>query len=111
MRKWIKATALLCALAPFSAIAAGVPDPVSGRKFAQIECGQCHVIEDRPGREPPPRQPGAAPDFVTLAYDPEMTLEKMRDSLRLPHGQMANVLVAEKDIENILSYIVSLRAP
>jgi mono/diheme cytochrome c family protein len=110
MRKMINVAAVLCTFAPLSVMAAGVPDPVSGRKFAQVECGQCHVVEDKRDKEPPPRQPGAAPHFQTLATDPEMTVEKMRDTLRLPHGEMANVLVAEKDIENILSYIISLRA-
>jgi len=99
-----------CALvaAASAAKAASVPDPVAGRKFAQIECGRCHVIDERPGKEPPPKVSGAAPPFETLAHDPDMTVDKMRQTLRLPHGAMATVLVADKDIDNIISYIVSL---
>jgi mono/diheme cytochrome c family protein len=111
MRKIISVAAVLCAFAaPLPVMAAGVPDPVSGQKFAQIECGQCHIVEDRRDKAPPPRQPGAAPHFQTIAFDPEMTVDKIKDTLRLPHGEMANVLLAEKDIDNIISYIVSLRA-
>jgi len=91
------------------AFAAGIPDPVAGKKFAEVECGRCHVVDPLPGKAPPERIPGAAAPFKTMAFDPEMTVDKIRDSLRLPHGAMANVLVAEKDIDNIISYIVALR--
>ncbi len=100
---------LLSAGAPCMSYAASVPDPVSGKKFAQIECGRCHVIDEERGKTPPAKTPGAAPHFKTIAFDPEMSVEKIRDTLKLPHGSMANVLLAEKDIDNIISYIVGLR--
>ena len=104
--------AALCSafgLAP--AKAAGIPDPAEGRKFAQIECGRCHIIDLRKGKAPLAHVEGAAPAFQTMAYDPTMTADKIRETLRLPHGAMANVLLAEKDVDNIIGYIVTLRAP
>jgi len=87
----------------------GVPDPVEGLKYAKTECGNCHVVNDQSGKAPPKKIEGAAPHFKTIAYDPEMTVEKIRETLKLPHGAMANLVLAEKDIENIIGYIVSLR--
>lgn len=88
---------------------APVPDPVAGKKYAQIECAGCHVITDKRGKRPPQREQGAAPHFSTIAHDPSMTAAKLRETLKLPHGSMANLVVSEKDTENILSYIGSLR--
>jgi hypothetical protein len=53
---------------------------------------------------------GAAKHFATLAHDPEVSAEKIRPSLRLPQGAIAAVLVADKNIDNLISYILSLRA-
>lgn len=95
-----------------TAQAAGIADPQQGYKLAQVECASCHVIDPEPRKslaDLPPRSPGAAPHFKSIAFDPEMTPDKMRDILRLPHGEMANVLLAEKDIDNIISYIVGMR--
>jgi mono/diheme cytochrome c family protein len=92
--------------------AAGIPDPVKGYKLSQVECGGCHAVDPEPGkrvRELPARAPGAAPHFKVIAFDPAMTPEKIRDTVRLPHGEMSNVLVADEDITNIISYIGSLR--
>lgn len=110
MRSFIVA-AILCAsiMGGSAGYAASVPDPAQGLKFAKIECGNCHVVEQEAGKMPPKRVEGAAPHFKTIAYDPEMTADKIRETLRLPHGAMANLVLAEKDIENIISYIVSLR--
>lgn len=88
---------------------APIPDPVAGKKYAQIECAGCHVINEKRGKRPPQREQGAAPYFSTIAHDPAMTAEKIRETLKLPHGSMANLVVSEKDAENILSYIGSLR--
>jgi mono/diheme cytochrome c family protein len=92
-----------------TARSAPVPDPVAGKKYAQIECAGCHVITEKRGKRPPQREQGAAPHFATIAHDPAMTPEKIRETLKLPHGSMANLVVSEKDTENILSYIGSLR--
>jgi mono/diheme cytochrome c family protein len=102
----------LSAAAFGTANAAGIPDPALGYKLSQVECGNCHVVDPQPGKtlaELPAKSPGAALPFKAIAFDPEMTVDKIRDTLRLPHGEMANVLVAEKDIDNIISYILSLR--
>ena len=106
---WIYVALMAPMLLPVTTWAAGIPDPVEGKKFAQMECAKCHVVEERLGKVPPPKSPGAPPHFKTIAFDPEMTVDKIRESMKLPHGEMANLLIAEKDIDNIISYIVSMR--
>ena len=111
MRKSSLLALLLIAASPMSVQAASAPDPVTGRKFAQVECGMCHFVEEQKGKMPPPRVAGAAPHFKIIALDPALTAEKIRQTLRLPHGSMDNVLLAEKDVDNIVSYIEGLRTP
>jgi mono/diheme cytochrome c family protein len=101
--------ALICAAVLLPMANAAAPDPVSGRKYAQIQCGGCHVIAEKKGKAPPSPVEGAAPRFAVMARDPIMTPEKIRETLKLPHGSMANLVVSEKDTENIISYIASLR--
>ena len=90
MQKVLLIAGVLAALSlsAFSAKAAGIPDPAEGRKFAQIECGRCHIIEPQKGKAPPKHVEGAAPAFHTIAYDLEMTADKIREALRLPHGTL-----------------------
>ncbi len=109
MRRVFVLSLFFVASSPDSSHAASAPDPVAGRKFAQFECGTCHVVDVQKDKAPPPRVAGAAPHFKIIATDPAMTTDKIRSTLRLPHGSMTNVLLAEKDVNNIISYIVSLR--
>lgn len=99
----------IAGLVPIRADAAA-PDPVAGQKFARIECGGCHAVAEKPGKQPPPQAQGAAPHFATLARDPAMTEAKIRETLKLPHGSMANLVVSEKDTANIISYIETLQS-
>lgn len=105
----IAALSAICASFYIATVFAAVPDPVAGRKFAQIECGGCHVIAEKDGKAPPPRIDRAAPRFAALALDPAMTPEKIRATLKMPHGSMANLVISEKDTDNIISYIATLR--
>ncbi len=108
----IIAAVALAALPFASANNAGITDPVQGYKNAQAECASCHVIDPEPRRtlaELPAKGPGVARHFKSIAFDPAMTPDKIREILRLPHGEMANVLIAEKDVDNIVSYLAGLR--
>jgi mono/diheme cytochrome c family protein len=99
----------LPAMIPLSSQAAGIPDPAEGKKLAQMECVNCHVIENVADKSTAPRSPGEAPYFRSIAFDPKMTAEKIRSTLKLPHGEMANILLTEKDIDNLILYIEGMR--
>ena len=104
------------ALLSLSAQAAGFSNPpisnsMEGKKIAQTECVNCHVIENVRDKSPKPRAPGAAPYFRAIAFDPNMTPDKIRETLKLPHGEMANILLTDKDIDSVISYIESMHHP
>lgn len=111
MRKhlWISLMIALPVLLPLSSQAAGIPAPVEGKKLAQMECLQCHVIENVVDKSTTPLSPGQAPHFHSIALDPKMTTEKIRATLKLPHGEMANILLTEKDIDHLIMYIEGMR--
>jgi mono/diheme cytochrome c family protein len=101
--------ALFCVLAGSPALAAEPPgDPAAGREVAKTECESCHVIVDD-GKQPADGTEGGAPDFAAIARDPEMTANHIRQLLKLPHGQMNNVLLTSEDIDNVVSYIFTQR--
>lgn len=109
MRKTLMCSVAIVAAGLFASAAMAAPDAAAGRKFAQTECGGCHVVTEKAGKAPPPREQGVAPHFATVARDPAMTDDKIRETLRLPHGNMANLLISERDTLNIISYIGTLR--
>lgn len=109
MFKAVTAGIIILAASAFVSTAMAAPDAAAGRKFAQVECGGCHVVVDKSKKAPPPREQGAAPHFRTIANDPNMTDDKIRETLRLPHGNMANLLISERDTLNVIAYISSLR--
>ena len=89
-------------------------DPGAGRDFALRACTGCHIVSpDQPfapliDRAPPP------PDFVAIANKPNTTPQSLRRffaSLRPvpPAGQMADPFLAQRDLENIIAFIMTLR--
>ncbi len=111
MRNTLTLGCLLLAAVLVSTQATGETDPGALRKFVQIKCGGCHVTEIGNGRPLIQHVEGATPNFHTLAHDPTMTVNKIRKTLRLPRGGKVNLLLTEREIDEIAGYIVSLRAP
>jgi mono/diheme cytochrome c family protein len=106
MRLLILALSLLL---PVAAAAQTSSDPVSaGAAIARAECAECHIViaQERDSMKPGPG--GAAPPFAAVALNPELTAERLKVFLRLPHGLMNNVLLTRRDIENVVAYIASL---
>ncbi len=102
---------LLAVLMAAPANAATESELLNIRKFAQMKCGGCHVIDKQQPEFVAYRGAGTPPSFSTLAHDPAMTPEKLRRALRLPGGNMANLLLTKADIEDLITYIDSLRTP
>ena len=107
MRKIVSLAVVLFAAIPFTSTASSVSDSENVRRLIEYKCGGCHIVGVRDALPTAPT--GAAPHFAALAHDPGMTVAKMRRSLRLPTGSMVNVLLTERDIDDIISYIVSLK--
>ena len=79
-----------------------VGDAAEGKRVAAMSCANCHDVA---GTTKSP--PGAAPPFVTVARS-GTDAAKLRMFLRLPHGKMTNVLLTERNTDDVVSYIQSL---
>jgi len=79
-------------------------DAGEGRRLAQADCAQCHGVE-RNSRSGNP----AAPTFDDIANTPGMTGRALIVALRTSHRSMPNLVVKDRDAENLVAYILSLR--
>ena len=79
-------------------------NPYRGRILAQQWCAQCHGV--------PPNELSAdanAPSFSAIAQEPSATEYALRVFLRTPHPTMPNFVLKSDDVDDLVSYIVSLR--
>lgn len=98
--------AAILLVTPAAAVAQDLPgDPVSGRTFAIRHCAGCHAAaaeQHRPATD-------AAPAFLTLARDPAITEISLRAFLQTPHSRMPSVMLTRREMDDVVSYILSLR--
>ncbi len=106
--KCLKLTgAMLVLAAGFSPAGAQemVGDPDSGAQLAQRVCAACHVVGgDWPAN---PRSP--APAFEEIAREPSVTPLGLRVFLNSPHRNMPNLILNEKEVDDVIAYIMGLR--
>ncbi|MEP4379259.1 MAG: cytochrome c [Alphaproteobacteria bacterium] len=82
-----------------------VGDPDAGAKFAQRVCAACHVVGgDWPAN---PRNP--APAFENIAREPSVTPIGLRVFLNSPHRNMPSLILSEKEVDDVIAYIMGLR--
>lgn len=81
-------------------------DAVAGKAVAAQICAQCHDVTGNARQQNPP---GNAPAFIAVAQSPTGTREKITSTVKLPHGRMNIVLLTGRDVDNVVSYILSLR--
>jgi mono/diheme cytochrome c family protein len=80
-------------------------DPANGRAIASRGCAQCHVISENQGRS----AADGVPTFGALARDPSMTLQRLQGFMQAPHPPMPDLALSRREIDDIASYILSLR--
>ena len=82
-----------------------VGDPHAGAKFAQRVCATCHIVGgDWPAN---PRSP--VPAFEEIAREPSVTPLGLRVFLNSPHRNMPNLILSEKEADDVIAYIMGLR--
>jgi mono/diheme cytochrome c family protein len=107
MRSLFGTAVLAVFLFPLSAFAGETGDLRAGHSFASANCGACHAIEANENKSPSLK----APSFASVANTPGMTGRALAVWLQTSHPTMPNFLVARKDRDNIIAYIMSLRPP
>ena len=106
MRCTVLAT-LFAILFPLSVNAEEPGDPRAGLAFASANCAGCHAVRAADNMSPN----SAAPTFVSVAKTPGMTGRALAVWLQTSHPTMPNFVVAEKDRDNVIAYIMSLQPP
>jgi mono/diheme cytochrome c family protein len=98
------AIALTLAAAVSSANAQAVGEPKEGLAVAQQVCAECHATVVGQDRSPNAQ----APTFVKLAATPGMTRTALLVALTTPHAGMPMFMLADKQRDDIIAYILSL---
>ena len=81
-------------------------DPAAGRALAEELCSACHAI---PGQGPALEAPGAR-SFQALAADPAVTGLTLHAYLRTLHPPTPTFVLNEEQLNDVIAYILSLRA-
>jgi len=93
-------------LAPGIAFAQPLPgDAVAGKVLAMRSCAGCHAVAQEQNQ---PASDGV-PAFLTLARDPAVSERHLRTHLQTPHARMPSVPLSRREIEDVISYILSMR--
>ncbi len=105
MRRFILPIALLAGASP-AAAQSDLGDIAAGRRLAETWCANCHRVS--------PTGPGpatdAAPALAAVAALPTTTPLALRVFLQTPHRNMPNFQLSREQTDNLIAYIMSLRA-
>lgn len=83
-----------------------IGDVRDGRRIADAWCANCHrVAPDGPGPAT-----DAAPGFAAVAAMNSTTPMSLRVFLQSPHRNMPNFQLSRAETDNLIAYILSLRA-
>jgi len=105
----IAAMAVIAPAFPASAQALrGAGSVSAGRELAITACSECHVVVPR--RVTPHRTAGP-PDFVDVANEPSTTGAALFVFFHSPHASMPNLILSERESNDAVAYILSLRRP
>ena len=77
-----------------------VGDAAAGKRLADVACVSCHVPSV------PAKQ---APDFASIAAMSSTTALSLGVFMRTSHPTMPNVLLTPSELDDVISYILSLR--
>ena len=80
-------------------------DANSGREFAKGVCAECHAVST--GQIASPNI--AAPTFRAIANSPGMSRTALIVWFQTPHPTMPNLVLKTEDLNNVISYILSLK--
>jgi mono/diheme cytochrome c family protein len=80
-------------------------DPEQGVLLAKQVCSECHAVES--GQRVSPHR--RAPSFQTVANAPGMNGMALRVWIESAHPSMPNLALSEKDGEDVIAYILSLK--
>jgi mono/diheme cytochrome c family protein len=75
-----------------------IGDPAAGRQLAEAKCRRCHGVMNN-----------KAPAFSAVAAMPSTTARSLSVFLRTSHPTMPNLVLTNRETEDVIAYILSLR--
>jgi mono/diheme cytochrome c family protein len=106
MRTLWPRTNLFIASVMLAAGAAQAQDIPAGKTIAKVWCSNCHSVASQ---EKTTVRDGV-PTFLSIAQMQSTTEMSLAAFLATPHGGMPNLTLSRKEIQDVSSYILSLRA-
>jgi mono/diheme cytochrome c family protein len=103
MRIYVIAAMMALSAAPAAAQAPG--QSAAGRALALRTCSSCHAVVERQVRP----AMDSAPSFSSIARNPAVTADGLRTFLQTPHPVMPDLALSRREIDDVISYILSLR--
>ena len=82
-------------------------DPVAGLEYARAVCADCHDVE----RDWDDLAAFYGPPFVDIAAQSSTTGTSLQVFLQTPHVNMPNLILSEKERDDVIAYILSLKNP
>ena len=78
-------------------------DAAAGRELVRAQCSTCH------DREGSPRGRRQGPSLAAIAAMPSTTSISLHAFLMTPHANMPNYRLTPQEIDDVVTYILSLR--
>lgn len=101
------AMALLALVAADPAVAQpGFADPSRGREIAESLCSTCHIVDASPGNI----AKSDISSFFAIANRVEQSQERLAGAIIFPHPEMPTVSFTNKELRDVIAYIMSLRS-
>jgi mono/diheme cytochrome c family protein len=101
-----RAIIILIAGALFApALRAAEGDIAAGYQVALEQCAACHIVT---GNQVLPETWGV-PSFFEIAESPAATVMSLKVFLRTDHDRMPNLVLPSASVDDVVSYILSLR--
>lgn len=97
--------ALAVTLLPMSAAAQEQGTPEHGLDFARKVCAECHLVADEAGLSPR----SGVKTFKEIANTPGMSAMAIGAWMQSEHEHMPHIVLAPGDLNDVISYIVSLK--
>lgn len=97
---------LATTVAGADATASEIGDRYQGRQIAHRWCAECHDVTGTM-----PRLTDGPPSFLTIANRTETTAAGLRAFLHTPHGKMPDLSLTRAEIDDLISYLLSMKRP
>lgn len=103
----MRALTLLLLLLLSSVTSAWGQDVLRGQALAERWCANCHVVN----RATTTGRSDGLPTFPALANRKDVTAATLKGAMTATHSRMPDLQLGARDQDDLVAYIVSLRAP